>query len=113
MSFYEASEPRCTGGDGSVELIIEPQSAEEIGDGIYIRKERAVDRMASLVCTTNFDRLTEKVLTLLQWVAINNYTYAGALRELHLFGDPTEVCGNEEVVLELQIPVDHRQDLPD
>ena len=109
LNFYHMDEYRETDLDVESGLIIEPHTAEEFEGGIYIRYEPTVERMASLVCTTSFERLTENVLALLQWVAINDFTYAGALREVHLFGDPTEVCGIEEVVLELQIPVKKRE----
>ena len=109
LNFYHMDEYRETDLDVESGLIIEPQPAEEFGDGTYIRYESTVERMASLVCTTSFERLTENVLALLQWVAINDFTYAGALREVHLFGDPTEVGDNDDVVLELQIPVAKRE----
>jgi DNA-binding transcriptional MerR regulator/effector-binding domain-containing protein len=110
LNLYHMDEYRETDLDVESGWIIEPHPAQDLGDGIYVRHEPAFERMASLVCTTSFERLTESVLALLQWVAINDYTYIGALRELHLFGDPTEVGEHEEVVLELQIPVAERKE---
>lgn len=109
LNFYHMGEYRETDLDVESGLIIEAQSEKKLDQGIYIRQEPAVEHMASLVRTTSFDRLTESVLALLQWVALNGYTYAGPLREIHLFGDPTTVDETEEVVLELQIPVARRE----
>lgn len=108
LNLYHLDEYRESDLDVESGLIIEPQPAGELGGGIYIRHEPTVERLASLVRSTTFNNLTESVLVLLQWVAVNGYTYAGALREVHLFGDPTEVEEFEEVVLELQIPVAKR-----
>jgi DNA-binding transcriptional MerR regulator/effector-binding domain-containing protein len=108
LNLYHMDEYRENDLDVESGLIIEAHPDEDLGDGIYIRQETPVEYMASLVCTTSFAILTESVLALLQWVAVNGYSYAGPLREIHLFGNPLQVDENEEVVLELQIPVAKR-----
>jgi DNA-binding transcriptional MerR regulator len=109
LNFYHLDEYRETELDVESAIMIKEHPHGDLGDGIYVRREPPMERMASLVRTTSFARLTESVLALLQWVAVNDYTYAGPLREIHLFGDPLGVDENEEVVLELQIPVVKRE----
>lgn len=61
---------------------------------------------AALIYEGPFINLLDGVLTLLKWVAMHGYSFAGPMRELHLSG-PAHQADDEGVVpvTELQIPI--------
>lgn len=61
---------------------------------------------AALIYEGAFVNLLDGVLTLLKWVAMHGYSFAGPMRELHLSG-PAHKADDEGVVpvTELQIPI--------
>jgi effector-binding domain-containing protein len=72
---------------------------------VVIRDLPAVPLMASIVHHGQFDDVTQVVQGLFAWMALNRYTIAGPLREVHLSAREPEISMAESVVIELQAPV--------
>lgn len=72
---------------------------------VVIRDLPAVPLMASIVHHGCFGDVTQVIQGLFTWMALNQYTFAGPLREIHLSAREPEISMAESVVLEIQAPV--------
>lgn len=85
---------------------IRPQDARNatLSSMVVIRDLPAVPMMASIVHHGQFDDMTQVIQGLFTWMALNRYTIAGPLREIHLSGREPEISMDESVVIEMQAP---------
>jgi DNA-binding transcriptional MerR regulator len=86
---------------------IKPQDARNSTPSsmVVIRDLPAVPLMASIVHHGCFRDVTRVIQGLFTWMALNRYTVAGPLREIHLSEREPEISLAERVVIELQAPV--------
>lgn len=77
-----------------------------VDERIRFHELPAYANAAALIYEGPFINILDAVLTLLKWVAMNGYSFAGPMRELHLSGPAHDADGDDVVpVTELQIPV--------
>ena len=80
--------------------------AAPVDERICFHELPAYASAAALIYEGPFINILDALLTLLKWVAMNGYSFAGPMRELHLSGPAHDAEGGDVVpVTELQIPV--------
>lgn len=85
--------------------ISEKERSMSNGD-ISIYELPAEPLVASLVYKGPFMGIADALLELFTWVGINGYSLLGAVRELHLFGSENGYDDCEDVLVELQLPIE-------
>lgn len=60
--------------------------------------------LAGGVCVLSYDP-GDALLELFSWIGMNGYSQSGPVRELHLFGRENEHQDFNDVLIELQVPV--------
>ena len=113
MNLYHMDEYRETDLDVESAIVVDEAVMaglpEPEGGEIGVRRLAGAPRAASLVLRTGFTGIEEGVMTLLGWAAASGLVVAGPLREVHLFGRPELVAGDDPAVLELVVPVADRE----
>jgi DNA-binding transcriptional MerR regulator len=107
VALYHNTEYTEVDIDHEAATPIKPQDARNATPSsmVVIRELPAVPLMASIVHHGCFGDVTQVIQGLFTWMALNRYTIAGPLREVHLSGREPEIGMAESVVIELQAPV--------
>ncbi len=86
---------------------IKPQDARNATPSslVAIRDLPATPVMASITHHGSFNDVTQVIQGLFTWMALNRYTMAGPLREVHLSAREPEIGQAESVVIEMQAPI--------
>jgi hypothetical protein len=113
MNLYHMDEYRETDLDVESAMVVDEAAAASLPEPqpgeVGVRRLAGAPRAASLVLRTGFTGIEGGVMTLLGWAAASGLAIAGPLREVHLFGHPELVAGDDPAVLELVVPVAERE----
>lgn len=66
----------------------------------------SVETMASVLHSGSFYEVGQAITALFAWVGTHGYATCGPYREIHLFGRENDLVSVDEVVVEMQVPVE-------
>jgi DNA-binding transcriptional MerR regulator len=104
---YHLSEYTETNIDMEFAVAI-PEPTKLTSDPIrdIIVRQLPTTEVASTFHSGMIHDITQAVAALFTWIGVNGFASSGAIREIHLFGSETSQVRDQQVVIELQIPIE-------